>query len=152
MSESDIEKTETATPERRRKAREEGQFPRAKDARATVASIGILVCLSGMAGTLSETLRTLSLRAFADSETLMRGDPRAIAGMVIPALVTLCLPTAFVGVLTALAIGFAEAGYHPNLDTVSPKWERLRRATCRGLRAQRRCDRVVDDPIRSACR
>jgi flagellar biosynthetic protein FlhB len=125
MSENDTEKTESATPERRKKAREEGQFPRAKDAGATVGSVAVLVCLAGMAPTLADTLRVLSQRAFGDPYTVMRGDPRAIAGMVVPALVTLCIPTAVVGVVTALAIGFAEAGYHPNLDLVSPKWERL---------------------------
>jgi flagellar biosynthetic protein FlhB len=124
-SENDTEKTETATPERRKKAREEGQFPRAKDAGATVASVGVLMCLAGTSGTLADTLRALSQRTFGDPSSIIRGDPRAIAGLVVPALVTICMPTAIVGVVTALAIGFAEAGFHPNLETVQPKWERL---------------------------
>jgi len=125
VADDDTEKTESATPERRRKAREEGQFPRAKDAGATVGSVGVLVCLAGMAGTLTDTLRELSQRTFADSGIFLRGDPRAMVALVVPALITICLPTAVVGVVTALAIGFAEAGFHPNLDIVSPKWERL---------------------------
>jgi flagellar biosynthetic protein FlhB len=125
VADNDTEKTESATPERRRKAREEGQFPRAKDAGATVGTVGVLVCLAGMAGTLSETLRNLAQHTFGDAGSLMRGDPHAIARVVVPALITLCLPTAVVGVVTALAIGFAEAGYHPNIEIVAPKWERL---------------------------
>ena len=38
MSDDDSEKTEDATPERRRKAREEGQFPRAKDTGGVAAT------------------------------------------------------------------------------------------------------------------
>jgi flagellar biosynthesis protein FlhB len=125
VSDDDTEKTESATPERRKKAREEGQFPRAKDAGATVGTVGILVCLAGMAPTMLETLRTLAMRSFADPGAIMRGDPRAIAGMVFPALIKLCLPTAAVGMIVAVSIGFAEAGYHPNLDLASPKWSRL---------------------------
>jgi flagellar biosynthetic protein FlhB len=125
VADDDTEKTESATPERRRKAREEGQFPRAKDAGATVGSLGVLVCLAGMAGTLSDTLRELSQRTFSDPGIILRGDPRALAALVVPALMTICLPTAVVGVVTALAIGFAEAGYNPNLEIVAPKWERL---------------------------
>src|SRR5690606_41100138 len=43
------DKTEEATPERRRKARDEGQFPRSKDAGAVAASAAVLLCLLGMA-------------------------------------------------------------------------------------------------------
>lgn len=125
MADEETEKTESPTPERRRKAREEGQFPRAKDAGATVASLGVLVCLAGMTGTVSETLRQLTQRTFSDPGSILRGDPHAIAGLVVPALITICLPTAAVGMIAALAIGFAEAGFHPNLDIVAPKWERL---------------------------
>ncbi|HEX4335171.1 MAG TPA: EscU/YscU/HrcU family type III secretion system export apparatus switch protein [Polyangiaceae bacterium] len=125
MSDDDTEKTESPTPERRRKAREEGQFPRAKDAGATVSTVAVLVCLGGMAGTVTDTLRELSQRTFGDPGSILRGDPRALASIVVPALITLCLPTAVVGVVTALAIGFAEAGFQPNLESVEPKWERL---------------------------
>jgi len=125
MAEEETEKTESATPERRRKAREEGQFPRAKDAGATVGTMGVLVCLAGMTGTLTDTLRDLSQRTFADPGSILRGDPHAVAGIVVPALMTICLPTAAVGMFTALAIGFAEAGFHPNIEIVMPKWERL---------------------------
>jgi flagellar biosynthetic protein FlhB len=121
----DTEKTEDATPERLRKAREEGQFPRAKDAGATVGTVGVLVCLAGMAPTYVHTLRDLSVRSFTDSMNLVRGDPRAIGHLVVPALITLCLPTAVAGVVTACAVGFAEAGFNPNLDLIVPKWERL---------------------------
>ena len=46
MSEQDdSEKTEEATPERRKKAREDGQFPKSKDAGAVAASLAVLLGL-----------------------------------------------------------------------------------------------------------
>ena len=121
----DAEKNEPASPERRKKAREEGQFPRAKDAGATVASVAVLLCLAGMAPTLATSLRDLCVRAFADPTSLMRGDPRAVTALAARAGMLLVAPTALVAAVTAAAIGIAEAGYHPNLDLVAPKWSRL---------------------------
>jgi flagellar biosynthetic protein FlhB len=125
MSDSDSEKTEPATPERRKKAREEGQFARAKDAGATVGTIAVLVCLAGMAPGAVHALRELCVRAFGDPTNLMRGDPMAMAWLVGPPLLGLILPTAVAGVIVASAVGFAEAGYHPNAELAAPKWSRL---------------------------
>lgn len=125
MSDSDSEKTEEATPERRRKAREEGQFPRAKDAGATVGSVAALVCLAGMGPTMVETLRGLCVRFFGDPVNMMRGDPSATAMAVLSALAVLMLPTTGAAMLAATAIGFAEAGYEPRIELAQPKWERL---------------------------
>jgi flagellar biosynthetic protein FlhB len=121
----DTEKTEEPTPERLRKAREEGQFPRSKDAGPTAGSIAVLVCLAGMGTTFCGILRDLTVRSFTDSMNLMRGDPRAIGLLIGPPLMQIVLPTALAGVVVSCAVGFAEAGFQPNLDLVSPKWSRL---------------------------
>jgi len=121
----DSEKTEEPTPERLRKAREEGQFPRSKDAGPTAGSIAVLVCIAGMAPTFCDVLKDLTVRSFTDSMNLMRGDPRAIGLLIGPPLLQIILPTALAGVVVSCAVGFAEAGYQPNLDLVSPKWSRL---------------------------
>ena len=42
----DNEKSEEATPERRRRAREDGQFPRARDLGAMAASTAVLALLA----------------------------------------------------------------------------------------------------------
>jgi flagellar biosynthetic protein FlhB len=121
----DTEKTEPATPERRKKAREEGQFPRAKDAGATVGTIAVLVCLAGMGSTMVETLHSLCLTAFGQPENFMRGDLRALGIPILGALVKLMLPTAAAAMVVGTAVGFAEAGYNPRMELLEPKWERL---------------------------
>lgn len=121
----DNEKTEEPTPDRLRKAREEGQFPRSKDAGPTAGSIAVLVCLAGMGPSFCDSLKELSVRSFTDSMNLMRGDPRAIGLLVGPPLLHIVLPTALAGVIVSCAVGFAEAGYQPNMELVAPKWNRL---------------------------
>jgi len=46
---------------------------------------------------------------------------RGVAGV----LTLIVFPVAAAASLGALAIGVAEAGYHPNFDLVAPKWDRL---------------------------
>ncbi|HET9934275.1 MAG TPA: EscU/YscU/HrcU family type III secretion system export apparatus switch protein, partial [Polyangiaceae bacterium] len=65
MSESDSDKTEDATPERRRKAREEGQFPRAKDTGAVAGTLAILLVMSAMGPTFWGLLSSFCRRCFS---------------------------------------------------------------------------------------
>ena len=48
----DSEKTEEPTPERRQKAREDGQFARARDTGAVAATVAVLLVLNGIWGDL----------------------------------------------------------------------------------------------------
>ena len=41
------------------------------------------------------------------------------------AVALIVLPVALSATLGGLAVGVAEAGFHPNMDLVAPKWERL---------------------------
>ncbi|MBM4363275.1 MAG: EscU/YscU/HrcU family type III secretion system export apparatus switch protein [Deltaproteobacteria bacterium] len=125
MSEDAGEKTEPATPERRRKAREEGQFPRARDAGATVGSVGVLIALASMAPSMSRELRALAHRAYDDLPALSRADPQVLAELVLPPLVTLTAPAIVAALVLAFAVGVAEAGYEPRLELAAPKWSRL---------------------------
>ena len=125
MADDDTERTEEPTPERRRKAREEGQFPRAKDAGNIVASVLVMLTLAGLGGSMSRGLREFTARCFSEPYELLRGDPRAIFHSVATMVAMIVLPIAAAAALGGLALGVAEAGYHPNMELVAPKWNRL---------------------------
>jgi len=121
----DTERTEEPTPERRRKAREEGQFPRAKDAGNIVASVLVMLVLAGFGDGMSRELHQFTWRCLSEPYDLLRGDPTALFHTVSAVVAMLVLPVAAAAALGALALGVAEAGYHPNMDLAAPKWERL---------------------------
>lgn len=125
MSESDQEKTEEPTPERRKKARDEGQFPRGKDAGNTAGSFFVILALMGLAGPLSETLGELAWRCFHEPYHLVRGDFQSLFTLIGAAIGITVLPFAAAAAIGATSAGIAEAGYHPNLELIGPKWERL---------------------------
>lgn len=118
-------KTEEATPERRRKARDEGQFPKAKDAGAVVGTLAAMLVLAAMGDRYADTLRELFLRCFDDPTTLIRGDPSVLGRTVGTALVLLAAPTAVAAAIAGTAMGFVEAGFQPKLELVAPKWSRI---------------------------
>lgn len=124
MSE-DSERTEEATPERRKKAREEGQFPRGKDAGNTVAGVLVVITLVALGDGIVDQLRQFAVRCYGEPYDLVRGDPTALLQAVAAMVAMIVLPVAAAASLGALSIGVAEAGYHPNMDLAAPKWSRL---------------------------
>jgi flagellar biosynthesis protein FlhB len=125
VADSDSERTEEPTPERRRKAREEGQFPRAKDAGNIVASVLVMLTIAGLGSSMTREMREFAARCFSQPYELLRGDPAAIFHNVAAVGALIVLPIAAAAALGALALGIAEAGYHPNMELVAPKWDRL---------------------------
>lgn len=124
MSE-DQEKTEEATPERRKKAREDGQFARGKDAGNTAGSILVLLVLVGFSDKLRQTLVDFCWQCFHEPFFLIRGDMSMMVNLTSIVLLMLVVPFAVASALGASAAGVAEAGFHPNLELAAPKWERL---------------------------
>ena len=125
MADNDTERTEEPTPERRRKAREEGQFPRAKDAGNIVASVLVMLMLAGFGDSMSRELSQFTSRCLSEPYDLLRGDPTAVFHAVAALAAMIVLPIAAAAALGGIALGVAEAGYHPNMDLAAPKWERL---------------------------
>lgn len=121
----DTERTEEPTPERRRKAREEGQFPRAKDAGNIVATVVVMLLLSGFGKSMGRELQQFTARCLSEPYDLLRGNPTVVLHALAIILGMIVLPIAAAAALGGLALGIAEAGYHPNLDLAAPKWERL---------------------------
>ena len=118
-------KTEEATPEKRRKAREDGQFAKSKDAGAVVGTAAALLTLAAMSTLFSSTIRELTVQCLAEPFNLVRGDPRALGERALSALALIALPTAIAAAIGATAMGFIEAGFHPKLSLAAPKWSRI---------------------------
>ena len=121
----DNEKTEDPTPERRNKAREDGQFARARDTGAVAATVAVLVAMTGIWGDLVAAIRDFCLQCFHEPLMLVRGDMTTVLEQTVKVLVMACMPVAAFACLAGMAAGFAEAGFHPNFETLEPKFERL---------------------------
>lgn len=124
-SDDDSEKTEEPTPERRKKARDDGQFARARDTTAIAATVAVLLVLNGIWSDLLGTIRNFCLMCFHEPLMLVRGDMTVVFEQTIQVLVIACVPVALFACAAGAAAGFAEAGFHPNFETLQPKFERL---------------------------
>ncbi len=126
MSEhDDSEKTEEATPERRRRAREEGQFPRSKDAHAVAASLAVLLALTALATEYGTLLSTYTVQHFGEPYALVHGEVGRVFSELGGVVLRLLVPPACIAVAMSLLVGFAEAGIEPRLELVLPKWSRI---------------------------
>ena len=126
MSENeDSEKTQEATPERRRQAREQGQFPRAKDTGSVAATVALLLAFSGFGSGFVGEVRTFALRCFRDTASVANAGFDVIGHEAAITLAGLIGPIAGVAALAAVAAGIWEAGFNPELELAMPKWERL---------------------------
>jgi len=76
---SETERTEEPTPERRRKAREEGQFPRGRDAGNTLAGIAVLLVMSALGKNSVILLEKFAVHCLSEPYELVSGDPRDFA-------------------------------------------------------------------------
>ncbi len=121
----DSEKTEEATPERRRKAREEGQFPRAKDTGAVGATFAVLLGLAAFGGSVTDFISQFVIDCLRDPMAIVHGDLRALATRAGLTLAVATLPLAIMAALAAIAAGVLEAGFQPRLELAAPKWNRL---------------------------
>jgi flagellar biosynthetic protein FlhB len=119
------DKTEEPTPERRRKAREEGQFARAKDTGAIAATLAVLLVMTAIWGDLIGMLREFCLSCFNDPLLLVSGDLSVAVSQTVKILVLSCVPIALFACIAGVAAGFAEAGFHPNFELLAPDFKRL---------------------------
>src|SRR4051812_45002616 len=92
--EDDSERTEEPTPERRKKARDDGQFARAKDTGAVAATVAVLLVMNGMWGDFAGSIRDFCLQCFHDPLMLVRGDMTTVLEQTVKILVVACMPVA----------------------------------------------------------
>lgn len=126
MSDADADdKTEDATPERKRSAREEGQFPRSKDAQAVGASLAVLLALIMMRDQYGTVLTEFARKNFGEPYGLVHGQLSDVAAGVGAAILKLVLPPVLLAVIVSVSIGLAEAGFEPRFELAMPKWSRI---------------------------
>ena len=126
------ERTEPATPRKRRKAREEGQAAKSVD---LIASASVLVGIIGLfflGGFIFYTLKDFFVFEFShiSDEVNLTGQWifRAGAQSVIVFLKT-WLPIGCLSALAVLGISFAQVGFFVTSKPLVPKWDRLNPAS-----------------------
>lgn len=126
MSDQDQDsKTEEATPEKRSKAREEGQFARARDTGGVAATAAVILLMAGAGGEFWPVLRAFFRRCFAGSVELGGANGGFVLRELAVLLVMVTLPIAIVAAIAGILAGLAEAGFHPHMALAAPKFERL---------------------------
>src|SRR3954462_9072224 len=125
MSDSSSDKTEKATPERRRQAREKGDFPKARDAGGVGAALAVLLALLAGGTSAGTKLRAFAQHCFSEPFDLVERDPSAVVERTLAVLGELALPSALSAAVAALAIGFAQAGFQPRMELIAPDPSRL---------------------------
>ena len=121
----DTQKTEKPTPERRRKAREQGTFARARDAGGIAAGIAVIATLAALGGTLADQISAFAGRCFREPMLVVHGSGSALLVHMLGVLALAVLPPAFAAAIAAIATGFTEAGFQPRLELVMPNFSRL---------------------------
>jgi flagellar biosynthesis protein FlhB len=121
----DLQKTEKPTPERRKKAREQGTFARARDAGAIVAGLSALAALAALSDSMIDAIRTFALRCFQSPLEVAHGNGQAPIDHALMVLGAVVLPPASAAALGAITAGLVEAGFQPRFDLVLPNWSRL---------------------------
>lgn len=121
------ERTERATPKRRREARQQGQVPRSRELNTMVmmlaSSLGLLFTGEGMVGRLSAlTERSLDLErtALFEPEAMILGLASGVKGALI-----LVAPFFVIVSLAALMGPLGLGGWLFSIQTLGFKWERL---------------------------
>ncbi|MCH2109091.1 MAG: EscU/YscU/HrcU family type III secretion system export apparatus switch protein, partial [Polyangiaceae bacterium] len=121
----DQEKTEEPTPEKRRKAREEGNIARSKDGGAVVATAFVLITIAGFGGRAYEDFTAYLQTCFASLEGAQAGQLATVAQKTIEILLRFILPISLAAAIGGTLMGATEAGLELNWSLVAPKWNRL---------------------------
>ena len=129
---ADSNKTEKATPSRRRKAREQGQIARSKELPALLALVGVagtaLLLTENMAqhwrGLYSSSLEIASAEDFSASGPILFWCSVEVLRWIVPILL--------VALLLSGAAGLAQGGFNLAPSALEPKFDRFNPATRMG--------------------
>lgn len=121
----DQEKTEDPTPEKLRKAREEGNIARSKDAGAVAASAAVLLTLGAMGSSAFQSYRAYIQHSFRAIERTDLGILGQLATQTLSMIALATLPIGAAAALGGVLMGLAEIGIQLNWTLIEPKWSRL---------------------------
>ncbi len=119
------DKTEDPSPEKRRKAREEGNIARSKDAGSVVATMAALLLISSLGASGYRAYHGYAQECFRAIGHLDQNSVGGIAAATLRALALLTLPVGLAAAVAGIAIGAAETGLMLNWTLLEPKWSRI---------------------------
>jgi flagellar biosynthetic protein FlhB len=125
MSESSGDKRFEATEHRREQFRKEGRYARSRDASGLAATAGVIGVLLGSRAAIGDAMVRLFRASHGHLEAVYQGGGADGIRVGALALTTLAGPTVVVAALAATVVGLAQAGFHPNLEAIAFKPERL---------------------------
>jgi flagellar biosynthesis protein FlhB len=127
VADTDDDRTEPATPKRRREAREEGQVAHSVEVvTAFILGAGLLGLWVGSANLYRE-LATLARHLFSlpAAGSLTPDGAVALAATVFGSLIRAVLPVLVAGLIGGLAGSLVQVGFSPSWKAVTPEFERL---------------------------
>ncbi|MFT3865969.1 MAG: EscU/YscU/HrcU family type III secretion system export apparatus switch protein [Solirubrobacterales bacterium] len=123
------DRTEKATPKKRKDARKKGQVAKSTDlsgAVVLVAALGSLAVFGPhIAGGLADTMRGMLGNAGHPDKVAGGSGLGELAGTAGMAIVTALAPVAICCLLAALAVNFGQVGFHINPAGMKPDFKRL---------------------------
>ncbi|NJK89493.1 MAG: EscU/YscU/HrcU family type III secretion system export apparatus switch protein, partial [Myxococcales bacterium] len=126
-NENGAERTELPTPQRRERARKEGQVAQSQE----VGIAGSMLVLCAFVILLAPWIGEVAVASFARGMNLEAGPTLDVARateavrLAMWAALALVAPAAFSSLITGVSLGVAQVGFQPNFDVLAPKWSRL---------------------------
>ncbi|MBI5512165.1 MAG: EscU/YscU/HrcU family type III secretion system export apparatus switch protein [Deltaproteobacteria bacterium] len=122
---SDEDRTHDPTPLRREKFRQEGRFPKSRDAGGLAAAAAVLAVLLGSRAAVSHAVTLLFTSAHGDLSALARPGGQRVLHAAVGAFLALAAPAAVAAAVASAVVGVAQAGFRVNTDALGFKFERL---------------------------
>ena len=122
---SDDEKTEEPTPEKRRKAEEEGNFAKSKDAGSVVASAAVLLLLGSAGPAAFVDFQTYVTHCFNAVGSLDDGVLGQVSQLTLGIITMVTVPLAGAAALGGVLMGVTEVGLRLNWKLLEPKASRF---------------------------
>ncbi len=119
------EKTEEPTPEKRRKAKEEGNVARSKDAGSIAASAAVLLLVGSLGPASYLNFRTYLRYCFRSVSSADIGTLSQVGRATQEAIFYITVPLAFAAAIGGIMMSALEVGLQLNLKLLQPKWSRL---------------------------
>ena len=121
--------TEKATPQRRKKAREQGQIARSRDLPGVLAIVGVAATLLLLNATMAQHWRSL----YAGSLEVATADDLSAGGPLLfwcsLEVLRWIVPTLLVALVLSLAAGLAQGGFNIAPNALAPKFDRFNPAS-----------------------
>lgn len=120
------ERTEQATPRKRKRAREKGTVARSTDLNSSSVVLALALLLPSLASTLGAAMLESMRNGLDVSSALPVGDSiTAHFWATMRPLIGAVLPILLVAVVTGVTVGFMQVGFKATMEPLEPQFERL---------------------------